>query len=213
MKKNIVFAIAAVAAINIGLTSCNKHSTEPPSSGANLITNGSFSTTRDHWIDLSSPADLPPWQVLYGTPQNGAAAGGGDSTGQHGYLQMWGTSSTGEAVWEPLGSPIKAGKKYKLSMWIQFFDDSNPANNPWSRVRVLAFNTMPENSYGEWQTDGSNIVEIGAARSQETSWHQVSMVWTAPANYSNIAINVETDDGMPGWSRIDNVSLQEVGNE
>jgi len=194
--------------LSMGFLSCN-HPTDPGSqTSPNIITNGSFTTTRGSVINLSDPQDLPPWQVAYGTPQNGAGAGGGDKD-THGLLQMWGNISSGEAVWQNLTTPIKAGHKYRLSMWVQFFDESNPMNNNWSRVRVIAFNDSLS-TYGHWQADGKNVAEVGRVLSENRSWHQVTSEWTAPNNYQNIMINVETDDNMPGWSKIDNVELKEI---
>ncbi|HYM21190.1 MAG TPA: LamG domain-containing protein [Candidatus Kapabacteria bacterium] len=181
----------------------------PATYGTNTITNPSFRTTVQGpgYIDNTT---FPPWDVAYGSPRF-SSGNGQDSI--PGYAYLWGTVDDGNAIWQPLSTPIKQGHTYHVS----FYTRSNSNNQDFHNqqyviIRCVAFNAMPGGMH--WSPSPGNVSVMGKFTSTKMDvWtHVVTADWTADADYANFEIDVSTlvsGLGNESWASIDVVSLQE----
>ncbi|MBS1904243.1 MAG: LamG domain-containing protein [Bacteroidetes bacterium] len=180
-----------------------------PTYGANTLANPSFRTsyTSTGYIDNTT---FPPWDVAYGNPRFGAGVGADSIPG---YAYLWGTSDDGNAIWQPLSTPIKKGHTYQVNFKMK----SNSAAGDWHNqryviVRFLAFNQNPGGMH--WQLVPGQVAQIGKfTLNQMDIWDdRTSLDWTADADYANLEIDASTlvsGNGNESWVAIDVVSLRE----
>ena len=175
----------------------------------NLIANPTFFTTNEFGQNLDNETAFP-WRPAYGSPQHGAGVGC-DST--HGFVQMWGNSTGGEAILQTLAAPIRKGKTYRVSVCMRFVRDNPNMRATTARLRFVGYNQAP-NGIDRWADNAPGLAVIGAVETASQTWVTLeSGRWTADADYSGFAINVENDlsgSNSESWAHVDNVTLREV---
>lgn len=184
----------------------------------NLLVNSvfNFTSVSGSGADLG-PGMAEPWQRATQTPQICTWL---NCDNNRGHLQMWGCSGKGEGVYQMLRKPIQKGQRYLVKAKIRWWEQHPDINIRYTRVRFLAFNTVPSGS-NYWQADKPGMAVIGSITTADTVCKGYSLpVWTADADYKGFAFNVENDvlqNGTPlnqSWAWIDDVELIKLpGNQ
>ncbi len=167
----------------------------------NILTDGSFTTVLTQGSDISNAS--PVWKPVYGTPQwirN-------DGCCTTGMVLFWGHKTTGEAVSQNVN--IIQGKKYNVKICVRL--RANSAQR-YVRIRMFAYN----GSYAYNATSPTQVLIGQTQNITSTTFQTVTLAtsWTAPASFTNIAVNPENDlAGGPenvSWADIDNLCMEEV---
>ncbi|MCB0651768.1 MAG: hypothetical protein KDC85_10870 [Saprospiraceae bacterium] len=152
------------------------------------------------------------WTTAYGNPAFLNTPGEGCF--DPGYVEFSGDQKGGDAIAQKLDAAngIKLGKKYVVNIAVRFFDQANTLD--YARIRVIAFNNVLP-STGAHPDPGPNVAIIGRSGKIKDcgDWSIIEFpVWMANKNFSNIAVNVFTNDGTTATILIDNITICEVSN-
>jgi hypothetical protein len=177
--------------------------------GLNTLDNPSFQTSYSSqgYIDNGT---FPPWDVAYGSPRFGAGVGADSIPG---YAYLWGTSDDGNAIWQPLSTPIKKGHTYQVTCKVKSNSSQQDFHNQrYVIVRFLAFNQNPGTMH--WSLVPGQVAQIGkfTSTSLDTWDSHATLDWTADADYANFEIDASTlasGNGNESWVAIDVVGLYE----
>lgn len=161
---------------------------------------------RDEGFSMKPAA---PWSKGYGNPQFVTTSSSGFM--DVGEAQLSGNQTTGDAVRQQLATGVVAKKKYLLTVGVRFLKSQNPTID-YARLQAVAFNgNLSLNNIHP--APNTNVAIIGRSGKIKDcgDWSIIEMpVWTAGKNFSNIALNVFTDDGKVAKLQIDNVTLCET---
>jgi hypothetical protein len=184
--------------------SCGDQTTVPPGSCGcekNILADGSFTTVLTQGSDISNAS--PIWKPVYNSPQWVK----NDGCCETGMALFWGHKTEGEAISQSVN--IVQGKKYTVKICVRLRANSA---QPYVRIRMFAYNgNYTYNAVSPAQVLIGQTQNITSATFQTVT---LATSWTAPANFTNIAINPENDlSGGPenvSWADVDNLCMQEV---
>lgn len=180
-----------------------------------IVTNGEFSVGA---VSGSMPQGMvTDWNKGYGTPIVSSAFG----CGNNGYIQLTGSKTSGDAIFQHLGTPIKKGKVYEMSICVRSDPNyclNNPNCVPYIKIRTMAFNNaLPNSVLHPLPNSDLAIIDVSGRIAACGDWTTyVFHRWKSPKNFDNIAIAIENSEnpalGKISMADIDNVCFSEVND-
>lgn len=171
----------------------------------NLVRNSNF--TKGSKGNISSTT-VPNWKPANKDPIYDNGKGHYDK----GYVSMWGNQVVGEALYQQLDKPLKAGKKYRIAFSVQAKQINKRPN--YARVKLRASNGVPRSP----TCSSENCTMIGISKKiyVDEGWKRVEFLeWRAPKNFQNIIISIENEFNENNGEKtstawIDNICIEEI---
>lgn len=156
------------------------------------------------------------WKRGYGTPIVSNALG----CGNNGFIQLTGTKTSGDAIYQHLGTPIKKGEVYEMSVCVRV---TQPCILPgtcvdYVKIRTMAFNNaLPNTGVHPLPNSDLAIIDVSGRIALCDDWTTfVFHRWRAPKDFDNIAITVENSEnpvfGKISVADIDNICFSKVND-